>query len=576
MVKTRKTIGELRSQNWFEGPGSVGEHKQRRMRQGGFLTEDFKGKPVIAILSTWSDFNTCHAHFPQRIEEIKRGIWQAGGFPAVIPVQSVSETFVRPTSMLYRNFLAMEVEEAIRSQPVDGVALLGGCDKTTPGLIMGASSAEVPAIFVPAGAMLRGHWRNQILGTGSSAWAAEADFRAGKITEAEWRASNQASIRSTGTCNTMGTASTMTTLVDVMGLCLPGASSIPAVDAEHARMASEAGRRIVEMVWEDLKPRDIVTPASLRNAVVADMAISGSTNSLIHLIAMARRLGLDFDLDDFVGASETVPVVCNLMPAGKYLMEDFHFAGGIRALLNIIAAHIDLEAPSCTGGTLREAIAGAAVWNDDVIRPIDKPVYPGGALVVLKGTLAPRGAVLKRSAATEALLQHTGPAVVFSGLADMNARIDDPNLDVTRDSVLVLQNAGPLGAPGMPEWGMLPIPKKLLAQGVRDMVRISDARMSGTSYGTCILHVCPESRAGGPLALVKDGDMIRLDSSGRSLDLLIDEAELQRRREALVQPEPHYSRGYGALFAAHVTQADDGCDFDFLARKGYTREPEIH
>jgi dihydroxy-acid dehydratase len=576
MVKPRVTVSQLRSQRWFAGPGAVGEHKQRRIRQAGFQTEDYKDKPVIGILSTWSDFNTCHAHFPQRIEDIKRGIWQAGGFPAVIPVHSVSESFVRPTSMLYRNFLAMEAEEAIRSHPVDGVVLLGGCDKTTPGLIMGAASAGVPAIFVPAGAMLRGHWRDQVLGTGSSTWAAEADFRAGKITQSEWQSANQASVRSTGTCNTMGTASTMTTLVDVLGLCLPGASSIPAVDAEHARMASESGRRIVEMVWQDLRPRDIVTAASLRNAVVVDMAISGSTNSLIHMIAMAGRLELDLGLDDFAAASEAVPVICNLMPAGKYLMEDFHFAGGIRALLGVIAEHIDLSAPNCLGSTLGEAIAGATVWNDDIIRPLDNPVYPGGALVILKGSLAPRGAIIKRSAATPELLRHIGKAVVFSNFADLNARIDDPHLPVTADSVLVLQDAGPLGAPGMPEWGMLPIPKKLLAQGVRDMVRISDGRMSGTSYGTCVLHVCPESRVGGPLALVQDGDLISLDVEARSLDLLVDEAELARRRAGWVQPQPHFSRGYGALFSKHVTQADQGCDFDFLAEAGPTAEPEIH
>lgn len=576
MSKPRLDISQLRSQRWFEGPGSVGEHKRRRMRQAGFLSEDFRGKPVIGILSTWSDFNTCHAHFPQRIEEIKRGIWQAGGFPAVIPVHSVSETFVRPTSMLYRNFLAMEAEEAIRAHPVDGVVLLGGCDKTTPALIMGAASANVPAIFVPAGAMLRGHWRGQTLGTGSSAWAAEADFRAGKITEEEWLESNQASVRSTGTCNTMGTASTMTTLVDVLGLCLPGASSIPAVDAEHARMATASGRRIVDMVWEDLRPRDIVSPASLRNAVVADMAISGSTNSLIHMIAMAGRLELDLGLDDFAAASETVPVVCNVMPAGKYLMEDFHFAGGSRALLNMIASHLDLSAATCTGETLGETIADAKVWDEDVIRTLDNPVYPSGALVVLKGSLAPRGAIIKRSAASESLMSHTGPAVVFQNLADMTARIDDPDLDVTADSVLVLQNAGPLGAPGMPEWGMLPIPRKLLAQGVRDMVRISDGRMSGTSYGTCVLHVCPESRVGGPLAFVQDGDLIILDVATRTLDLQVEPAELERRRAAWAAPEPHYTRGYGALFSKHVTQADEGCDFDFLAEHGMTPEPEIH
>jgi dihydroxy-acid dehydratase len=576
MSSKRKSLQELRSQRWFSAPGWAGAHKERRIMQAGFLTADYRDKPVIAILSTWSDFNTCHAHFPQRIEEVKRGIWQAGGFPMVVPMPSVSESFARPTSMMYRNMLAMEVEETIRSYPVDGAVLLGGCDKTTPGLVMGAASAGVPAIFVPAGAMLRGHWRGHILGTGTSTWIAEDDYRAGRLSEAEWREFGQSSVRSTGTCNTMGTASTMTLLVEVLGLTLPGASSIPAVDAEHGRMASSAGRRIVEMVWEDLTPQRIVTPASLKNAIITDMALSGSTNSFIHLIAMARRLSLDLSLDDFGAASESVPVVCNLMPAGTYLMEDFHFAGGLRGLLSVIKDSLDTEAIVCTGRTLGEEIKAARVWNSDVIRPLDKPIYPSGALVVIKGSLAPRGGILKRSAASADLLSHTGPAVVFHNYADLKARIDDPDLPVTAGSVLVLQDAGPIGAPGMPEWGMLPIPQKLLAQGVRDMVRISDARMSGTSFGTCILHLCPESRVGGPLALVRDGDLIRLDTEGRSLDLLVKPEELSVRRAAWRPPAPHYTRGYGELFARHVTQADEGCDFDFLARPGSTPDPTVH
>ena len=576
MSDKRKTLDELRSQRWFAAVGSIGAHKRRRIKQAGFTTEDFKDKPVIGILSTWSDFQTCHSHFPQRIEEIKRGIWQAGGFPAVIPVQSVSESFLRPTSMLYRNLLAIEVEEAIRAHPIDGVVLLGGCDKTGPGLVMGAASANVPSIFVPAGAMLKGRWREHTLGTGSSSWAAEADFRAGKLDEREWTAMTEATVRSTGTCNTMGTASTMTLLIDVLGLSLPSASTIPAVDSEHARMASEAGRRIVEMVWEDLKPSDIVTAAALQNAVVADMAISGSTNSLIHLIAMAGRLGHDLTLDSFGDASEIVPVICNLMPAGKYLMEDLHFAGGLMAVLNVIRDKLDLSCRSVNGRTLGENLEGAAIFDSDVIRTVDNPVYESGALVVLKGSLAPRGAVLKRSAADPKLLSHTGPAVVFKNNEDLMARIDDPDLDITPDSVIVLQDAGPIGAPGMPEWGMLPIPKKLLAIGVRDMVRISDGRMSGTSYGTCILHVCPESRVGGPLALVRNGDRIHLDASARRLDLLVDEAELEARRGAWSPPPPHYGRGYGAMFIEHVLQADQGCDFDYLARRAPNPEPEIH
>ena len=576
MAAKRKTVGELRSQRWFSGPGHVGPHKHRRIKQGGYSLADFENKPVIAILSTWSDFQTCHSHFPQRIEEIKRGVWQAGGFPMVIPVQSVSESFLRPTSMLYRNLLAMEAEEAIRAHPVDGAILLGGCDKTGPGLVMGAASANVPALFVPAGAMLKGRWREHTLGTGSSTWAAEADYRAGKIDRREWMQMSEASARSTGTCNTMGTASTMALLIDVLGLSLPSASTIPAVDAEHGRMASDAGRRIVEMVWEDLKPSHIVTPAALRNAVVADMAISGSTNSLIHLVAMARRFGHALSLDSFAAASESVPVICNLMPAGKYLMEDLHFAGGLMAVLDVIRDRLDLSCMTATGRTLGENMAGARVFDADVIRGLDEPVYPSGALVVLTGSLAPRGAVLKRSAADPKLLDHVGRAVVFANYADLVARIDDPGLPVDADSVLVLQDAGPVGAPGMPEWGMLPIPKKLLEAGVRDMVRISDARMSGTSYGTCVLHVCPESRVGGPLALVRDGDLIRLDAAARRLDLLVDDTEMAARRNAWTAPPPHYERGYGAMFSAHVLQADEGCDFDYLARPGVNPEPEIH
>lgn len=574
--KPRKTVGALRSQRWFSGPGAVGPHKHRRIKQAGFGAADFKDKPVIGILSTWSDFQTCHAHFPQRIEEVKRGIWQAGGFPAVIPLQSVSESFLRPTSMLYRNLLALEAEEAIRAHPIDGAVLLGGCDKTGPGLVMGAASAGVPAIFVPAGAMLKGRWREHTLGTGTSTWSIEADYRAGKMDAREWIEMTEASVRSTGTCNTMGTASTMTTLIDVLGLSLPGASTIPAIDAAHGRMAAEAGRRIVEMVWEDLVPSDIVTPRALANAVVADMAISGSTNSLIHLVAMGRRFGHDLSLESFAAASEAVPVICNLMPAGKYLMEDLHFAGGLMALLGVIRDKLDLSCIAANGRTLGENLEGANVFDADVIRGLDNPVYESGALIVLRGSLAPRGAVLKRSAASPHLLSHVGPAVVFRNYEDLMARVDDPDLPVSADSVLVLQEAGPVGAPGMPEWGMLPIPRKLLAQGVRDMVRISDGRMSGTSYGTCVLHVCPESRVGGPLALVRDGDRICLDAAARRLDLLVDEAELAVRRAAWTPPPPHYTRGYGAMFSAHVLQADEGCDFDYLARGGANPEPEIH
>jgi dihydroxy-acid dehydratase len=574
MSRERKKPEELRSQRWFAAPGRAGPHKYWRMAQGGFAAEDHHMKPVIGIINPWSDFNTCHAHFPQRVEDVKRGVWQAGGFPVEIPAHSVSESYVKPSSFMYRNFLAMEVEENIRAQPVDGVVIMGGCDKTTPAVVMGAASADVPAIYVPAGAMLRGVARGEHLGTGSSGWKLDADFRAGKITQAQWMEASQGTVRSAGTCNTMGTASTMMSLCDVLGLSLPGASSIPAVDAAHPRMASLSGRRIVELVWEDVKPRDIVTPAALKNAVIADMALSGSTNSLIHLVAMARRLGRELSLDDFAAASESVPVLANLMPSGKYLMEDFYEAGGLLALLNRIRDHLELSCLSVNGRTLGENIEGGEVFNDDVIRPLDNPLYGKGGLIVLRGNLAPRGSVLKRSAAEERLLQHTGPAVVFKNFQDMHARIDDPDLVVTPDSVLVMQDTGPVGAPGMPEWGMMPLPKKILQQGVRDMVRISDARMSGTSYGTCVLHVCPESRVGGPLALVRDGDMIRLDAEARRVDVLIDDVELEARRKAWQPPAPHYERGYGALYSQHVLQADEGCDFDFLAREGRTPEPE--
>lgn len=572
---TRKTVETLRSQRWFGAPGKSGASKYYRLKQAGYNTEDHHRKPVIGILSTWSDLNTCHSLFPQRIEDVKRGIWQAGGFPVEIPVQSVSESFTRPSAMMYRNFLAMEVEESIRSNPIDGVVLMGGCDKSTPGLLMGAASMDVPAIFIPAGPMLRGNFRGKPLGTGSSNWKAQTDLRAGKISEETAKAIGEGTVRSAGTCNTMGTASTMTALAEVLGFTLPGASSIPAVDASHPRMVSASGRRIVDMVWEDLRPKAMVTAASLRNSVITDMALSGSTNSLIHMIAIARRLGLDLGLDDFAEASRSVPVVCNLMPSGQYLMEDFFYAGGLPALLKVIGDYLDLSTMTVNGMTLGDNIAGAEVFDDDVIRPVENPIYPAGGLVVLRGSLAPRGAVLKRSAADPKLLKHTGPAVVFESFRDMRARIDDPDLPVTADSVLVMRDCGPVGAPGMPEWGMLPIPKKLLALGVRDMVRLSDARMSGTSFGTCVLHVCPESRIGGPLALVRDGDMISLDADAGRIDLLVDEAELAERAAAFDPPPPHYSRGYGALFSEHVLQADEGCDFDFLARAGDTPEPEV-
>ncbi len=574
----KKTYEELRSHRWYGVDTLRAFGHRSRTKQMGFSRKDFEGKPVIGILNTWSDMNSCHSHFPQRVEEVKRGIWQAGGFPVVLPAMSLGEPFVKPTTMLYRNFLAMEAEELLRSHPIDGVVLMGGCDKTTPGLLMGAISMNIPAIYFPAGPMLRGNWRGKVLGSGSDVWKHWAERRAGNLSNEAWGELEDGIARSAGTCMTMGTAATMMTLAESLGFVLPGGSSIPAPDANHSRLASDTGRRIVEMVWEDLKPSDILTLESFENAIVTTLALSGSTNAIVHLIAMARRAGIKLELEAFDRLSRKIPVLADIRPTGRFLMEDFYYAGGTRALLSRLSEHLHLGCPTVNGASLGENIAGAEVYLDDVIRTWDNPVGTSGGLAVLTGNLAPRGAVIKPGAAEPHLLKHRGPAVVFKNYNDMEARIDDPALNVTADSVLVLQDAGPIGAPGMPEWGQLPIPKKLLAQGVRDMVRISDARMSGTSYGACVLHICPESRAGGPLAFVQDQDIIELDVAQRRLELCVDAATLEARRAAWVPPKPHYGRGFGALHAQHVTQADEGCDFDFLetAYGAPVPEPEIH
>ena len=483
---------------------------------------------------------------------------------------------MKPSTMMYRNLLAMEAEEALRSYPADGAILMGGCDKTVPALVMGATSANLPALMVPAGPMLRGNWRGQILGSGSDVWKYWTERRAGTLDECSWREMEDGIARSFGTCMTMGTASTMGAAVDALGLMLPGASSIPAADSAHPRMATAAGRRIVEMVWEDLRPRDILTTEAFENAVTAAMALGGSTNAIIHLIAMAGRAGAALDLDRFDELSRRTPFLANIRPSGKFLMEDFYYAGGLRAVLRRLGDLLHTGCLTVNGRTLGENIADAVVSNDEVILTREAPLGPEGGLAVLRGNLAPGGAVIKHTAADRRLLQHAGPAVVFRDYNDMEARIDDPDLPVTSDSVLVLQNAGPLGGPGMPEWGMLPIPKKLLAQGVRDMVRVSDARMSGTSYGACILHVAPESFVGGPLALVQDGDVIELDVPARRLSLNVDDGELARRREQRRAPAPQYPRGFGMLYSQHVTQADRGCDFDFLEGTAPIADPEIH
>jgi dihydroxy-acid dehydratase len=576
MSSQRKRPDELRSHRWFGVENLRAFGHRSRIAQMGYDRQDYAGKPVIAIINTWNDINPCHQHFKTRVEEVKRGIWEAGGFPLEMPAISLSENFQKPSTMMYRNLLAMEAEELLRSYPIDGCVVMGGCDKTTPALVMGATSVNLPTVFFPAGPMLRGNWRGEVLGSGSDAWKYWAELRAGTIDEAAWKEIEGGIARSPGTCMVMGTASTMTAITETLGLTLPGASSIPAVDSNHARMATSAGRRIVDMVWEDIKPRDLMTRKSFENAITVLMALGGSTNALVHVIAMAGRAGVPLALEDFDVISRRTPLICNLRPSGKYLMEDFYYAGGLPALLVELGDLIHGGERTINGKTLGENIAGAKVYNTDVIRSRATALSSEGGLAVVKGSLAPSGAVIKTSACEQRLLTHTGPAVVFQDYNDLEKRLDDENLPVTADSVLVLRNAGPLGGPGFPEWGMLPIPKKLLKQGVRDMVRLSDARMSGTSYGTCVLHVSPESFVGGPLALVRDGDLIELDVPNRRLDLKVDAAELERRRAAWKPPLPRFERGYGVMFARHISQAEKGCDFDFLEGVAPTAEPEIH
>ncbi|HUD32373.1 MAG TPA: L-arabinonate dehydratase [Variovorax sp.] len=564
-MTSRKTPEDLRSHRWYGVKDLRSFGHRSRTAQMGFSRDDYLGKPVIAILNTWSDMNSCHTHFKQRVEEVKRGVWQAGGFPVEIPAMSLGEAFQKPTTMLYRNLLAMEAEELIRSYPADGVVLMGGCDKTTPGLVMGALANNLPTIFVPAGPMLRGDYKGKVLGSGSDTWKYWAELRAGNITEEDWQDVEDGIARSPGTCMTMGTASTMMSATEALGLTLPGASSIPAPDSRHAMMATHSGKRIVEMVWEDLKPLDFLTAASFDNAVKAVLGLGGSTNAIVHLIAMARRAGVPLDLARFDELARETPVTANLRPGGKYLMEDFYYAGGLRAFLAGMGDLIDGGQMTCNGRTLGDNIAGAEVYDADVIRPRERALLESGGLAVLRGNLAPDGAVIKPAAMEQHLRRHTGAAVVFRNYDDLAARIDLPDLDITKDSVIVLQSAGPQGAPGMPEWGQLPIPQKLLKEGVRDMVRISDARMSGTSYGACVLHVTPESHVGGPLALVRDGDLVTLDVDARRIDMAVDDAEIARRRAEWLRPIPKFSRGYGVMFLKHVQQADTGCDFDFLA-----------
>ena len=570
---------DLRSARWFapDDLRSMG-HRSRAM-QMGLTSEDWTGKPVIAIINTWSDLSPCHHHLRDRAEWVKRGILQAGGMPVEMPVHSFSEQFLKPTSMLYRNLGAMEVEETLRAHPIDGAVLMGGCDKSTPALVMGAVSMGLPFIFMPAGAMLRGNYAGQKLGSGTDVWKYWDERRAGNIGKEQWEGVQGGIARSYGTCMTMGTASTMMSIAEGFGLTLPGASSIPAPDAEHKRMAAACGRRAVEMVWEDLTPDKIINPVSTRNASIIAMATGCSTNAIIHLIAMARRAGVDWGLDDLDQVGHEVPVLGNIRPSGaEYLMEDFFYAGGLPALMQELGDKLDLSVITVTGKTLGDCIKGAVNYNKDVIRPLSNHVYHEGSLAVLRGNLAPDGAVIKPAAMDPKFHVHSGPAIVADSYSEMKIIINDPDYPMNPNHVLVLRNAGPQGGPGMPEWGMIPMPQALLKDGHRDMVRLSDARMSGTSYGACVLHVAPEAFIGGPLALIQNGDIIEIDIPNRSISVKISDEEMAVRRAAWITPEPRYERGYGQMFARHVEQADKGCDFDFLTKEfgAPVPEPEIN
>ena len=578
---TVKTLAELRSRRWYAASDMRAFSHRQRAQQMGLRREDVLERPCIAIINTWSDLSPCHAHLRERAEAVKRGILIGGGTPFELPAMSLGEVMVKPTTMLYRNFLAMEVEELLRSLPIDGVVLLAGCDKTTPGTVMGAISMGVPAIFCAAGPMLNDRYLKpgqpeRQVGAGTHTRMFWDEFQAGKVSPAEWVELETHMTRSPGTCNTMGTASTMTSIVEALGLALPGSTAIPAMDAGHTRMATTCGERIVQMVWDDITPQSILTRGAFMNAVAVQMALGGSTNAAVHILAMARRAGVELTLDDLDAVGRKVPVLANLFPSGKGLMEDFHYAGGLPALMTRITAHLSLAERNVNGRTLGENLQGVRVLDDEVIRPLANPVSANGALAVLRGNLAPEGAVMKASAASPKFFQHRGRALVFDNPAEMNMACADLNLDCDENTVLVLRNAGPVGAPGMPEWGALTIPKKLLASGVRDMVRISDARMSGTHYGTCILHVSPESAVGGPLALVRNGDEIEVDIEGRKLHLHVSAAELASRRAAWKPaPEP-YARGFTRLYREHVTQAHEGCDFDFLQGAATSPEPVIY
>ncbi len=571
----KRNPSSLRSQRWF-GPDDMRSFGHRsRLKGMGFDDEDYENRPVVAILNTWSELNTCHSHFPNRVQEVRRGILQAGGFPVEVPVMSLGEMLMKPTTMLYRNMLAMEVEEVLRCHPIDAAVLLGGCDKTVPALLMGAISADIPSIFMPAGPMLKARWKDVTLGSGSDVWKYWDERVAGNLCDRDWKGIENCIGRSAGTCMTMGTASTMACVTEAMGFTLPGAATIPAVVAEHSRLAVQTGRRAVVMAWESLRPSQFLSDKSIDNGLMTSLAIGGSTNAIVHLIAIAGRMGVKLTLDRFDELSRVTPVLGDIRPGGQYLMEDFHDAGGLPALLSRMTDLLNTECKTVSGVTLAAQIGDAQVIDDKVIRTREDPVARAGGTCLLRGNLAPLGCVIKSIAASEKLLTHRGPAIVFDNYSQMKERIHDPDLDVTENSVLILRSAGPLGAPGFPEWGMLPIPKKLLQEGVRDMVRLSDARMSGTSYGTCVLHIAPESAAGGPLALVQDGDEIEIDVPNRKIHWHVSDEEIDRRRAMMPPLKAVPERGYARLYAKHVSQADKGCDFDFLVSSTPGAEPDI-
>ncbi len=564
----------LRSRNWFGRQDLDGFVHRSWIKAEGFSDLMFDGRPVIGIANSWSELTNCNAHLRQVAEAVKRGVLSAGGFPMEFPTISLGEVLMKPTTMLFRNLMAMDVEECLRAYPLDGVVLLSGCDKTTPAMLMGAASADIPAIMVTGGPMLRGKWRTEELGSGTDAWRLWAMRRAGQLSDEEWCEAESCMSRSAGHCMVMGTASTMASMVEALGMTLPGNAAIPAPDSRRMALAEMTGRRIMEMVQEDLKPSKILTAQAFDNAIRADMAIGGSTNAIIHLVAIAGRVGVPLPLSRFDELSRTTPFLVNVRPSGKHLMEDFFYAGGLPVVMKELLPLLHRDALTVTGQSVEANVRDTKNYDEDVIRPLAMPISSEGGTVILTGNLCPSGAVLKQSAASPHLMSHRGKAVVFEDHADLHARIDDPNLPVDETSVLVLKRVGPKGAPGMPEWGAAPIPQKLLKKGVKDMVRISDARMSGTSYGTVVLHVSPEAEAGGPLALVQNGDEIELDVANRRLTLRVADDELARRRAAWTPRPPHFTRGYGKLFLDHVLQAHEGVDFDFLKGKTPVRSED--